>query len=56
LIAREAGVVITDAKGEAVDAPMNVSADVAWIGYANAKIREQIEPQLTAILRERGMV
>lgn len=56
LIAREAGVVITDTNGEPLDAPMNVSADVAWIGYANARIRDQIEPHLTAILHERGMV
>jgi len=48
--------VVTDARGESLDAPMNVSADVAWIGYANAKIREQIEPHLMAVVRERGMV
>lgn len=56
LIAREAGVVITDAKGESLDALMNVSADVAWVGYANENIREQIEPHLMAILLERGMI
>ena len=56
LIAREAGVLITDAIGNPLNAPVNVSADVGWIGYANAKIREQIEPHLMAVLKERGIV
>lgn len=56
LIAREAGVIVTGADGDPLDAPMNVEADVAWIGYANRTISEHIEPHLTAILHERGMI
>jgi fructose-1,6-bisphosphatase/inositol monophosphatase family enzyme len=46
LIAREAGVIVTDERGEQLTAPLAVEPDVAWIGYANAAIRAQIEPQL----------
>ncbi len=55
LIAREAGVIVTDIDGSSLDAPMNVEADVAWIGFANASIREQIETHLVAVLKERGI-
>jgi fructose-1,6-bisphosphatase/inositol monophosphatase family enzyme len=46
LIAREAGVIVTDEKGEQLTAPLAVEPDVAWIGYANQAIRAQIEPHL----------
>jgi hypothetical protein len=54
-IAREAGVVVTDERGAPLAAPLDVSSDVAWIGYANATIRQQVEPVLQATLRERGL-
>ena len=56
LIAEEGGVVVTDAYGRALDTPLNVEADVAWVGYANAQIRAQIEPLLQSALRERGLL
>lgn len=54
LIAREAGVVVTDERGEPLRAPLNVEADIAWVGYANHAIRGEIEPVLRSVLRERG--
>jgi fructose-1,6-bisphosphatase/inositol monophosphatase family enzyme len=54
LIAEESGVIVTDPAGAALDAPLNVEADVAWVGYANADIRAQIQPVLDQALRERG--
>ena len=54
LIAEESGVVVTDPSGRSLDAPLTVDADVAWVGYANAKIRAEIEPLLQAELRARG--
>jgi hypothetical protein len=54
LIAEELGVIVTDAFGRPLDAPLNVAADVAWAGYANEEIRRQIEPLLQAALRKRG--
>ena len=54
LIAEESGVIVTDARGRPLDAPLNVEAEVAWAGYANAHIRAQIEPLLQQALRTRG--
>jgi fructose-1,6-bisphosphatase/inositol monophosphatase family enzyme len=56
LIAEESGVIVTDHRGRPLDAPLNVEADVAWAGYANAHIRAQIEPLLQQALRARGWI
>ena len=56
LIAREHGVIVTDAAGRPLDAPFDVTSDVAWAGYANAAIRDQIAPLLDAALRRRGLL
>ncbi len=55
LIAREAGVIVTDAFGAPLAAPLAVETDVAWAGYANAEIRAQVEPLLQAALKHRGL-
>ena len=54
LIAEEGGVIVTDPFGRPLDAPLDVETDVAWVGYANARIRKQIEPLLQEALRARG--
>lgn len=51
LIARQLGVIVTDIKGDPLNVPLDTSTNVNWIGYANVKIRKQIEPVLQAILR-----
>ena len=56
LIAREAGVIVTDVQGNQLRTKLSVSPDVAWIGYANDRIRDQIEPVLREVLRSRGLV
>ncbi|HWC75589.1 MAG TPA: hypothetical protein VG454_16805 [Gemmatimonadales bacterium] len=53
LIAREAGVIVTNSAGEALDAPFDVTTDVAWVGYANERLRSLIEPVLQGALRRR---
>ena len=55
LIAREAGVIVTDVAGGRLDAPLDVFSELAWIGYANAAIRAQVEPALREALGERGL-
>jgi fructose-1,6-bisphosphatase/inositol monophosphatase family enzyme len=55
LIAEEAGVVLTDPWGRPLDAPLDVAADVAWVGYANALLQRQVEPALQAALARRGL-
>ena len=56
LIARECGVIVTDEHGRLLDAPLNVEADVSWIGYANAVLRGTVEPVLLDALRARGWI
>ena len=56
LIAREAGVLVTDLQGEPLRAKLAVEPDVAWVGYANAQVRAQIEPLLHEALCRRGLL
>jgi hypothetical protein len=56
LVAEESGVVVTDPYGRTLDAPLNLEAEVAWAGYANARIRAQVEPLLQRELRTRGWI
>jgi fructose-1,6-bisphosphatase/inositol monophosphatase family enzyme len=55
LIAREAGVIVTDVWGGPLRAPLRVEPDIAWAGYANDAIREEIEPLLRDALERRGL-
>ena len=56
LIAREAGVIITNPAAGALDAPFDITSDVAWVGYANERLREFVEPVLLTTLRRRGLL
>jgi hypothetical protein len=55
LIAEEAGVIVTGPDGGVLDAPLDVDTPVAWVGYANEKIRASVEPALRAALERRGL-
>ena len=50
------GVIVTDGFGDPLDTPLDVDSEVAWAGYANARIRAQIEPRLQEALRARGWI
>ncbi len=54
-IARAAGVIVTDQRGDRLTAPLDVSTDVAWIGFANEQIRAQLWPVLADVLTARGL-
>jgi hypothetical protein len=56
LIARELGVLVTDEHGATLDAPLDVTSDVGWIGYANAALKALVEPHLRHALTRRGLV
>jgi fructose-1,6-bisphosphatase/inositol monophosphatase family enzyme len=56
LIAREAGVIVSDPSGRRLSAPLDVFTDVAFVAYANPAIRAQVEPPLRAALRARGLL
>jgi fructose-1,6-bisphosphatase/inositol monophosphatase family enzyme len=50
LIAEEAGVVLTDEKGNPLDGPLDVTSGTSWVGYANEGLRQRIEPILKRFL------
>ena len=54
-IARAVGVVVTDPRGERLTAPLDVTTDVAWIGFANESLRRLVYPALRESLAERGI-
>ena len=56
LIAREAGVIVTDPLGARLSAPLDVFTDVAFVAYANAAIQSQVDPALRAALRARELL
>lgn len=53
LIARAAGVIVTDPWGRPLSAPLDTHTPVAWVGYANTALRDAIAPTLARLLRER---
>jgi hypothetical protein len=55
LIAHSLGVAITGVDGQRVNAPLDTSTPVSWVGYANADIRSLAEPVLLDILRDSGL-
>jgi fructose-1,6-bisphosphatase/inositol monophosphatase family enzyme len=56
LIAREAGVIVTDPRGAPLAAPLDVTSDVAWVGFANPDLARSVGGALTAELRARGLL
>lgn len=54
LIAREAGVIVTDPWGRPLAVPLDTHSPVAWVGYANETLRNQMEPVLQRLLRDMG--
>ncbi|GAB4470026.1 MAG: hypothetical protein OHK0029_42770 [Armatimonadaceae bacterium] len=52
LIAREAGVIVTDEHGEPLAAPLDIRAPVSWVAYANPALQARIEPHLQELLNE----
>jgi fructose-1,6-bisphosphatase/inositol monophosphatase family enzyme len=56
LIARELGMSVTDERGQPLAAPLDVTSDVGWIGYANEALKARIEPHLQRALARRGLI
>lgn len=55
LVAKQAGVVITDAFGAPLDCPLDVRTGVHWCGFANPSIARQALPVIRAWLGEKGV-
>jgi len=56
LIARECGIIITDANGNLLQSPLDVESEIDWVGYANNFIRQQMEMLLQKALRKRNLM
>jgi fructose-1,6-bisphosphatase/inositol monophosphatase family enzyme len=55
LIAREAGVIITDETGAALDGPLDTTSALSWIGYANGLLQRRIEPVIRRFFETRSV-
>jgi len=55
LIAREAGLIITDITGDRLAFPLDTTSEVDWVGYANPSLQALIAPILTEILEGYGV-
>ncbi|MEO5813694.1 MAG: inositol monophosphatase, partial [Gemmatimonadaceae bacterium] len=55
LIAEELGIAVTDASGHLIDSPIDLETDVAWVAYANTRLRERLEPALHGALKRYGL-
>lgn len=53
LLLEEAGGVVTDPWGAPLDAPLDTTTSVAWVGYANRTLAERIGPVLAELLDAR---
>jgi len=56
LIAREAGVIVTDPRGNRLSAPLDVFSEVTWTGYANPKLAGHVAPVLHDLLTQRSLL
>ena len=52
LLLEVAGGVVTDPWGEPLDAPLDTTSPVAWVGYANRQLADTIGPVLADVLRD----
>jgi hypothetical protein len=55
LVAKQAGVVITDGFGAPLDCPLDVRTGVHWCGFANPSIAKQVLPVIRAWLDEQSV-
>jgi hypothetical protein len=53
LIAEEAGVILTDERGEPLDGPLDTTTGLSWVGYANPALKQKMEPLVLEFLSRR---
>jgi fructose-1,6-bisphosphatase/inositol monophosphatase family enzyme len=56
LILEEAGGVVERPDGGPLDAPLDTTTPVAWVGFANTALADRARPHLQAILAEHGLL
>jgi hypothetical protein len=52
MLLEEAGGVVTDPWGGPLDAPLDTTSPIAWVGYANPTLAESIGPVLAELVDE----
>lgn len=52
MILTELGGVVTDPRGRVLDAPLDTTTPVAWVGYANRRIASHVQPVLAELVDE----
>jgi hypothetical protein len=55
LVAREAGVIVSDPAGRRLAAPLDVTIRVAWVAFANPALAAQVGAALRQVLVEQGL-
>lgn len=55
LVAKQAGVILTDGFGRPLNCPLDVSHPVHWCGFSNRTIQEMVQPVVLAWLAEHGV-
>jgi fructose-1,6-bisphosphatase/inositol monophosphatase family enzyme len=56
LIGTEAGMIITDGEGNALQAPLDLNSEINWVGYANPEIEREVRPVLVSLLRKYELI
>ncbi len=55
LVAQEAGCIVTAPNGDPLDAPLDVTTNVAFAAYANAQLADRVQPMLRDVLTRFGL-
>ena len=56
LIARMAGIIVTDEHEQQLSAPLDVTSELAWMGFANTALYQQVAPVLHTLLQEHALL
>jgi hypothetical protein len=56
LVLEEAGGIVEAPDGRALEAPLDTTSAVAWVGYANPRLAALARPHLSVVLRENGLM
>ena len=56
LIAREAGIIVTDEHDQRLSALLDVTSPLSWMGYANTVLHQHIAPVLHTILQQHNLL
>jgi len=56
LVAQQAGCVVTAPDGSPLDAPLDVTTNVAYVGYANQRLAARVQPMVVAALGAHGLL